>query len=173
MDERNPHTISGGSGRTTTAPDGQGMRSGMQHPGSVEARENAAQALMDATERAPFDRVPPSFPMKRTGKAKYERLTLTIDAGGIATLEYSLGFISRSVELDNYTDRWLYLPFVDKYVPPKNVGRIFSLGGGTQLAKVLQAAPSSRVIGAITAGQIVNTVWYEDDLGENPGILHP
>lgn len=133
-----------------------------------------AEELRDKVERS-FDRVPPSFPMPRGkgNRAKYERMTLTIDAGGIAVIDRQLQFVARAVGVDNYTDRWLYIPVVDKYVSPKNVGRVLSLGAGTQRARVVQEAAPTRVIGAITAGQIAALVWYEDDLAESAGFLHP
>ena len=144
-------------------------------PTKVAQNEAAQEELRDRVERAPFTRVPPTFPVRKRPGASclMRRLTLAIDAAGVATIEEALGFIARAVSIDNYTDRWLYVPAVARYVAPKNVGRIFSLGQGTEKAMLTQEAPPSRVIGVVTAGQLCVTTWYEDELAEQGGYLHP
>lgn len=139
-----------------------------------QAREQADQTVEEELEYIYPIPVPPSRQVPRTELEgdRYEPFKLEQNAGGTANIDAQLGFLARSIRVDNYTTRWLYLADFDMYVPPRTFGMISSITAGTQKARVIQEAPPGGVaIGAITAGEIARVVYTERMLGEHTGFV--
>lgn len=118
--------------------------------------------------------VPPTRQVPRTELEgdRADTFRLEQNAGGTAALDAQLGFLARSVRVDNYTTRWLYVADLDMYVPPRCFGMISSIVAGTQKVRVIQEAPPGGVaLGAITAGEIARVVFTERMLGEHTGFV--
>lgn len=119
--------------------------------------------------------VPPATQRQRTElEGDIEQvLRLIQNAAGTADLDVNLGFLARSVRVDSYMTRWLYIADLDMYVPPRTFGMISSISSGTQRARVVQEVPPGGVAahGAATAGEIARVVYTSRIMGEHTGFV--
>lgn len=83
----------------------------------------------------------------------------------------SLGFVAHSVQLDNFTNLWLWLPSARRFVPPCMFSVVLQIIDGTSVAEWHVQIPPGHAAGALgTAASGVVTVWYEDYLPAESGI---
>lgn len=97
------------------------------------------------------------------------RSILTITVGG-AALAASLLFAAYSLQVDNRTSQYLYLPDIQQYVFPYQTGVILPFGPSTNVRANFAPPPGIAQPAAI-AGQVARIEAFDLALPPNPGIL--
>ena len=76
-------------------------------------------------------------------------------------LDEQLPFAARIVYVDNYTDRWIYLPNANRFCPPYRAGLSFRLLG-VRRARALFQKPGSLADAPSLSSQIA-TLTFSDE----------
>jgi hypothetical protein len=84
------------------------------------------------------------------------------------TLDTQLGFLARTVVIDNYSQSWAFCPAAGRYVPPYTHGFTVSIAG-TNSAIVYWQTPTTFTAAAFGSGQLITT-WTDADLPNSSGI---
>jgi hypothetical protein len=82
----------------------------------------------------------------------------SISIGGVILLcDSGLGFPAHSILVDNWTNQWLYIDAVRRFIPPYTGGWVLNAVSGTQQARIQLLDPSGAGINqlAIIAGEYV------------------
>lgn len=91
--------------------------------------------------------------------------------GNVGLPSRQLNFVCKSVQVDNYSNQWLFLPGARRWIPPGTVGWILVIIPGTNVAQWLPQAPGSHAQGSVgAAGDPVVSVWHELYLAPMAGI---
>lgn len=91
--------------------------------------------------------------------------------GNVGLPGHQLNFIAKSVQVDNYSNQWLFLPSARRWIPPATVGWILLIIPGASVAQWNPGAPGAHAQGAVgVATDPVVTVWHEVFLPPMAGI---
>jgi len=83
-----------------------------------------------------------------------------------------LGFNASSVQVDNYSNQWLFFPSCQRWVPPSYFGLIMAIVPGTQVAEFRISIPTGHAAGSVgLAASPVITIWFEDVITPTAGVL--
>ena len=77
-----------------------------------------------------------------------------------ATLDAQLGFLAKSVRVDNYSSNWLYFPSAGMYIPPFVWGVMLTLDPATSVAQWTISPPLNHTNSG-SLQSMVMTIWYE------------
>jgi hypothetical protein len=96
----------------------------------------------------------------------------TITVGGTTTLcDSPLGFPAHTVLVDNWTNQWLLIDGIRRYIPPYTGGWVINAVSGTQIARVELEVPSTAVTEiAALGGEYVWVGFAEASLQPSTGI---
>ncbi|MEM4408335.1 MAG: hypothetical protein QXI19_06295 [Candidatus Caldarchaeum sp.] len=72
-----------------------------------------------------------------------------------------LGFIARTVRVDNPTNQWYFIPAAQQWVPPYTMNMVCQLVLKTQIAGVRNMAPAGITQAAPISGQTATFIWTE------------
>jgi hypothetical protein len=122
-------------------------------------------------------RVPPQLPRPeqhpRPAEFEARGYEAFFTAGNVGLPSHQLNFIAKSVQVDNYSNQWQFLPSVRRWVPPASVGWIFVIVPGAITAQIVAASPpgthAAGTVGA--AGDPVVSVWHELFLTPTGGVV--
>jgi hypothetical protein len=82
-----------------------------------------------------------------------------------------LNFTAHSVQVDNYSNQWIFFPSGRRFIPPGSVGWIVLILPGAELAQWVQQAPGAHAAGTVGAAtDVVLTVWHEAMLPPAVGV---
>lgn len=82
-----------------------------------------------------------------------------------------LNFTAHSVQVDNYSNQWIFFPSARRFIPPATVGWILLVMPGAEVAQWIQQAPGAHAQGAVGAAtDYVVTVWHEAYLPPMVGV---
>lgn len=82
-----------------------------------------------------------------------------------------LNFTARSVQIDNYSNQWIFLPSARRWIPPATIGWILPIMPGASLASWQQQAPGGHAAGTVGApSDPVVSVWHEAFLPPMVGV---
>lgn len=93
--------------------------------------------------------------------------TFTIVTGG-AALDASLSFRATAISIDNYTNQWVYIPSLDRFIPPGRVNYSLPLDGTTR-ARAQFLTPPGQTAAAVVAGQVARFVYADVPLPSDSG----
>lgn len=139
--------------------------------GDIHAPLTGSDALYVPT----IVRVPPQLPRPEAHPQHHEFEARGYEAffsvGNVGLASHQLSFIAKSVQVDNYSNQWQFLPSCRKWVPPGSVGWIYVLVPGVLVAQIVVSAPGGHAAGAIGAAtDPVVTVWHEVYLQPSTGV---
>jgi hypothetical protein len=84
---------------------------------------------------------------------------------------HQLSFTARSVQVDNYSNQWLFLNAARRWIPPATVGWILVIIPGTSVATFVVQPPGGHAQGTVGAAtDPVVTVWHELWLAPMAGV---
>jgi hypothetical protein len=84
----------------------------------------------------------------------------------------ALAFTASSIQVDNFSNQWLFFPSAQRWIPPCYFGIILPVVPGTQVAEYRVQIPSGHAAGAIGAATSpVVTVWFEEAMYPTAGVL--
>jgi len=84
---------------------------------------------------------------------------------------HQLNFIAKSVQVDNYSNQWLFMPSARRWIPPATVGWVLTIIPGASVAQFYAQAPGSHANGTVgQASDPVVTVWHELYLASSSGV---
>lgn len=83
-----------------------------------------------------------------------------------------LAFVASSVQVDNYSNQWLFLPSAQRWIPPCYFGLIMPVVPGTQVAEFRIMVPPGHAVGALgTPLSPVVMIWFEEWIMPGAGII--
>jgi len=98
----------------------------------------------------------------------YEAFFTPANAG---LASHQLNFTAHSVQVDNYSNQWLFLSAARKWIPPATVGWVLVIIPGTSVATFVVQAPGGHANGTVGAAtDPVVTVWHELALPFSGGV---
>lgn len=81
-----------------------------------------------------------------------------------------LGFVAHSVQVDNFSNQWLWFPSARRWIPPSYFGFVLAIVDGTEVAEWHVQIPVGHANGTVgTAASPVVTVWFEAYLAPQAG----
>lgn len=83
-----------------------------------------------------------------------------------------LAFTASTVQVDNYSNQWLFFPSAQRWVPPGMFHLIMLITPGTQVAEFRVQTPVGHAAG--TVGQPTSpvvTTWFEGELVASVGVF--
>lgn len=82
----------------------------------------------------------------------------------------SLGFVAHAVQVDNFSNQWLWFPSARRWLPPSYFGFILAIVDGTEVAEWHIQIPAGHAAGTVgTPASPVVTVWFEAYLAPSGG----
>lgn len=135
----------------------------------------AHQMGADANYVPTLVRVPPQLPRPEAHPRQSEFEARGYEAffsvGNVGLPSRQLNFIAKSVQVDNYSNQWQFLPSCRKWVPPATVGWIYVLIPGVLVAQIVVSAPGGHAAGTVGAAtDPVVSVWHEVFLASSTGV---
>jgi hypothetical protein len=83
-----------------------------------------------------------------------------------------LAFTASTVQVDNYSNQWLFFPSAQRWVPPAMFHLIMLITPGTQVAEYRVAIPVGHAAGTVgLATSPVVTTWFEELLVPSVGVF--
>jgi hypothetical protein len=83
-----------------------------------------------------------------------------------------LGFNASSVQIDNFSNQWLFFPSAQRWIPPCYFGIILPIVPGTQVAEFRVQIPVGHAVGTVgLATSPVVTIWFEETVYPTAGVL--
>ena len=132
-------------------------------PGRPPVQEPGAwgwEHLVAKDERRP--RIPPQV-------ERYAEIPVTATTGKL--LDRSAGFTWRTIQIDNYSAQYLYVPAAARYVGPFVYGAQFPVQAGSSKVEVDAGAPAGVTQNALAATTQIFSVTVIEDCNEySPGI---
>lgn len=112
---------------------------------------------------------PEAHPQQREFEARGYEAFFTV--GNVGLPSHQLNFIAKSVQIDNYSNQWQFLPSARRWIPPATIGWILILVPGVLVAQIVIAPPGGHAAGAIGAAtDPVVSVWHETYVPPMAGI---
>lgn len=135
-----------------------------EHPGA----ENFVPAIVRAPPQLPR---PEQHPHRPEFPARGIKVMIT-DATKDLSPGSQLGFNASAVQIDNFTNQWLFFPSAQRWVPPSYFGVIIPIVPGTQIAEYRVMAPIGHAAGTVgLATSPIVTIWFEDTMPLSAGVL--
>lgn len=141
--------------------------------GDIYAPENGAEVLYvpPGVLAPPQTPTPEQHPKRQQFPARGVKVLIT-DASKDLSPGSQLGFTASSVQVDNFSNQWLFLPSAQRWIPPGMFGLILPIVPGTQVAEYRILIPTGHANGTVgTAASPVVTIWFEDDILPSIGII--
>jgi hypothetical protein len=91
---------------------------------------------------------------------------------GGAVVDQKIGFAAWAVGIDNNTSQYVFLPDVNRYVPPGVSGAIYTLAGSSHVVAQFQTPPQVTVL-VPTSGQVASLTFYPYPVPPSSGTVGP